>query len=305
MMHLENSKEVIWPEEDPAWDERLEQIDLDMASQKSLIQGIMDERLGPLSSARQRVTPKPMHATTVDDIDSLVSFVKFVSPPIHGDSSPYGNREENKRIIRKFLADREFIKGSELQGFYHYFSVPLQNFEAEMKKHKAILDFLSLLVQKVPRSYREFSIIVKHMRDDELVQFIKDEWEAAFSPYAGGVSRFFCKIWSYFSHPVIKKMTGLRKLVLNQFEFLKMVREMPEGARVFRGNYTDFLTARANWMSEAEAAQKRQDKERARIERFIEKFRYKATKASQVQSRIKSLEKMLEVEKPKEQRTVS
>lgn len=71
---------------------------------------------------------------------------------------------------------------------------------------------------------------------------------------------------------------------------------VPEGCRVFRGNYSGFLEAREIWAQEAEAAQERQDRERKRVERFIERFRYKASKASQVQSRIKQLEKMEDVE---------
>lgn len=67
---------------------------------------------------------------------------------------------------------------------------------------------------------------------------------------------------------------------------------VPEGSRVFRGNYSGFLEARETWAQEAAAAQDRQDRERKRVEKFIERFRYKASKASQVQSRIKQLEKI-------------
>lgn len=71
---------------------------------------------------------------------------------------------------------------------------------------------------------------------------------------------------------------------------------VPEGSRVFRGNYSGFLEAREIWAQEAEAAQERQNRERKRVERFIDRFRYKASKASQVQSRIKQLEKMESIE---------
>ena len=70
---------------------------------------------------------------------------------------------------------------------------------------------------------------------------------------------------------------------------------MPEGAKTFKGNYSGFLEAREMWAQEAAAAQERQDKERKRVERFVERFRYKSSKASQVQSRIKQLEKLEEI----------
>ncbi|MDD3378083.1 MAG: ATP-binding cassette domain-containing protein, partial [Candidatus Riflebacteria bacterium] len=71
---------------------------------------------------------------------------------------------------------------------------------------------------------------------------------------------------------------------------------LPEGSRTFRGNYSGFLEARENWASEAEAQAERLDREKKRVEKFIERFRYKATKASQVQSRIKKLAKIEDVE---------
>ncbi len=79
---------------------------------------------------------------------------------------------------------------------------------------------------------------------------------------------------------------------------------VPEGARVFRGNYSGFLEARLSWQAEADAAIERQAKERQRIERFIERFRYKATKAAQVQSRIKMLGKMEKIERPIDSRVL-
>jgi len=66
---------------------------------------------------------------------------------------------------------------------------------------------------------------------------------------------------------------------------------LPDGTKTYRGNYTQFLDALDTWIQEAEAAKERQDKERRRITKFIERFRYKNTKASQVQSRIKMLSK--------------
>ncbi len=71
---------------------------------------------------------------------------------------------------------------------------------------------------------------------------------------------------------------------------------MPEGARTYRGNYSDFLDAREGWAEEAAAAQARLEREKARIQRFVDRFRAKNTKATQVQSRIKMLERMQDVE---------
>ena len=57
-------------------------------------------------------------------------------------------------------------------------------------------------------------------------------------------------------------------------------------------NYSTYVTRRAERVEHQKQMFANQQKERAEIERFIEQFRYKPTKAKQVQSRIKMLEKM-------------
>ncbi|MBM4120370.1 MAG: ABC-F family ATP-binding cassette domain-containing protein [Nitrospira sp.] len=60
----------------------------------------------------------------------------------------------------------------------------------------------------------------------------------------------------------------------------------------YRGNYTKFTEQRAERDSHEQAAATRQQKEVARVQKFIDRFRYQANKASQVQSRIKQMEKV-------------
>jgi ATP-binding cassette subfamily F protein 3 len=66
--------------------------------------------------------------------------------------------------------------------------------------------------------------------------------------------------------------------------------------RECRGNYSKFLEWRKAQDAHLEAAAKRQSKEIARVQTFIDRFRYQANKASQVQSRIKQLEKVKRIE---------
>ena len=61
---------------------------------------------------------------------------------------------------------------------------------------------------------------------------------------------------------------------------------------VYKGNYSDFVNAKALRLEQNRNEYKNQQKKIQQTSRFIEKFRYKNTKASQVQSRIKTLEKM-------------
>ena len=63
----------------------------------------------------------------------------------------------------------------------------------------------------------------------------------------------------------------------------------------YAGNYNYYVQERQNRQDQAEAAKKNQDKKREHMERLIDKFRAKSSKASQVQSWIKSLDKMEEI----------
>ena len=64
----------------------------------------------------------------------------------------------------------------------------------------------------------------------------------------------------------------------------------------YKCSYSQYVEQRLERIENQQSAYENQQKEIAQIERFIERFRYKATKARQVQSRIKMLEKMDRVE---------
>jgi ATP-binding cassette subfamily F protein 3 len=82
------------------------------------------------------------------------------------------------------------------------------------------------------------------------------------------------------------------------------VAELDAGGRfeVHDGDWPSFLEARALRAEQLAAAQKNQERRIAEVERFVERFRYKASKARQVQSRVKLLAKMERVEAPAEKR---
>ncbi len=71
------------------------------------------------------------------------------------------------------------------------------------------------------------------------------------------------------------------------------------------GNYDDFIRAKALREAQRQAAKATQDRKIAQTQRFIDRFRYKNTKARQVQSRIKELEKIDRIEDAKHERTLN
>ncbi len=66
----------------------------------------------------------------------------------------------------------------------------------------------------------------------------------------------------------------------------------------YEGGYGKYLAERTQRVEQQRAAARNQDRKRQQIERFVERFRAKSTKATQVQSRIKALERMDEVAPP-------
>lgn len=93
---------------------------------------------------------------------------------------------------------------------------------------------------------------------------------------------------------------GLLILISHDREFLDAVTthimsvEDAELVR-YRGNYSQYEQQRAARLAQQQAALEKQQKERAHIESYVERFRAQATKARQAQSRLKALARMQEI----------
>src|SRR6266446_5827136 len=78
----------------------------------------------------------------------------------------------------------------------------------------------------------------------------------------------------------------------------------PEGLRAYAGNYERYLELRAAEEERLAAQAEKQSRRRAQMQAFIDRFRAKATKARQVQSRVRLLEKEEIVQVREERATV-
>jgi ATP-binding cassette subfamily F protein 3 len=72
----------------------------------------------------------------------------------------------------------------------------------------------------------------------------------------------------------------------------------------YHGNYSHYVVEREARMDQLRKAKREQDEEIARVRMFIDRFRYQATKAAQVQSRIKMLDKVVPIEAPPERKRI-
>src|SRR3954469_11709496 len=72
----------------------------------------------------------------------------------------------------------------------------------------------------------------------------------------------------------------------------------------YHTNYSGYLAEHHERIEALRKAKREQDEQVARVKMFIDRFRYQATKASQVQSRIKMLEKVVPIEVPPERKKI-
>ncbi|MBV6271780.1 ATP-binding cassette domain-containing protein [Alcaligenaceae bacterium CGII-47] len=90
---------------------------------------------------------------------------------------------------------------------------------------------------------------------------------------------------------------GTVLLISHDTEFLdtvaRVILHFDQGKLVrYKGGYEDFLTQRAERMRQNQLAHVRQARESAHLQGFIDRFKAKATKAKQAQSRVKALARM-------------
>jgi ATP-binding cassette subfamily F protein 3 len=77
-----------------------------------------------------------------------------------------------------------------------------------------------------------------------------------------------------------------------------------KGLHIYTGGYTRYEQQKTERRAQIEAAYANQQERVKQLEAFITRFRYQATKAKQVQSRIKELEKIERIEIPAEEKTI-
>jgi ATP-binding cassette, subfamily F, member 3 len=108
----------------------------------------------------------------------------------------------------------------------------------------------------------------------------------------------------------LSEYRGTVLLVTHDTEFHDVVAnrilELRDGrVESYTGNYSDYQRQKAEQISQREREAARQDREIARQSRFIERFRAKASKATQVKSREKALDRIERVDRPSQDRAVS
>jgi ATP-binding cassette subfamily F protein 3 len=98
----------------------------------------------------------------------------------------------------------------------------------------------------------------------------------------------------------LKRYEGILMVVSHDRDFLdeictRVAHIEHETINLFTGNYSQFETLRAEQLSQQQAMYVRQQKQIKHMQSYVDRFRYKASKARQAQSRIKMLERMEQI----------
>ena len=98
----------------------------------------------------------------------------------------------------------------------------------------------------------------------------------------------------------LRRYEGTLLLISHDRDFLDSVAGQilhieQQGVKLYTGNYTAFERVRSERLANQQAEYRKQQREVAHIQSYIERFRAKATKAKQAQSRIKALQRMQQI----------
>ncbi len=95
----------------------------------------------------------------------------------------------------------------------------------------------------------------------------------------------------------LKNYKGTLLLISHDRDFLDNVADQiahieHQGITLYSGNYSAFEVRRAEYLATQQSAYEKQQREVQHMQKFVERFKAKATKAKQAQSRVKALERM-------------
>ncbi|MFK7957629.1 MAG: ribosomal protection-like ABC-F family protein [Lysobacterales bacterium] len=98
----------------------------------------------------------------------------------------------------------------------------------------------------------------------------------------------------------LKRYEGILLVVSHDRDFLdqictRIAHIEHQAVNLFSGNYSQFETLRAEQLAQQQSLYTRQQKQIKHMQSYVDRFRYKASKARQAQSRIKMLEKMQQI----------
>jgi hypothetical protein len=225
MLDIENMKELDLPAQCEDSDTRLTEIDGLIAGHRDHINGIMDRYMGPESDVRHRVTPKRLHATTVEDIKSLTAFLQFLGLEKRSAARKDSKKSKVQSALARFIKNREYLLKSEWQPCYDLFALDHVTLAERKEQFKDTEKFLSELLTSKPRSLREFRVYAHSAPEHVLTDMCLKIWEQHFPPFEMALLGALRKLWSYLRFPLLKRIRVIHRLVADQLALFDIIKE--------------------------------------------------------------------------------
>jgi len=203
----------------------IERIDNEMDKIKKTIGKVMEARLGPKTDIRKRVSPKRGHATTVDDIEAFVDFLKFMGG--RGESSKA--TRQARAMAREFVLGREYLSKLRDQDLYDIFAIP----EFVSVEHISYIDqaagTVASLLKLRPKSIQDLGKVIGSPSDSRVNRHLFDIWSRIFPAGESGLKQAVRMISSIIQHPGKPHLKALLALLQAQARVLKNQKNFARG----------------------------------------------------------------------------
>jgi hypothetical protein len=203
----------------------LERIDARIDKIKRMIGQVMDARIGPRTDIRQRVSPKRGHATTVDDIDAFVEFLRFMG----GRSETTKSSKEARSLVREFVIGREYLGQFGDKDLYEIFMIP-ESVTIDQVRYleQAEKTILSLMKMR-PKSMEELGRVIGSPGDSRVNRHLFDIWSKIFPVGETGFKQALRMVRSFIQHPGRHHLSTLHSIIKTQLKVLKSQKAFAKG----------------------------------------------------------------------------
>jgi hypothetical protein len=203
----------------------IERLDARIDKIKRTISQVMDARIGPRTDIRQRVSPKRGHATTVDDIDAFVEFLRFMG----GRSETTKSSKEARALAREFVISREYLGHFGDRDLYEIFGIPdVATAEQVRYLEQAEKTIISLLKLR-PKSMEELGRMIGSPGDSRVNRHLFDIWSKIFPVGDSGLKQAIRMVKSLIQHPGKSHLVTLQGIIKTQIKILKGQKAFAKG----------------------------------------------------------------------------
>jgi hypothetical protein len=210
--------------------DEIESIDKEISSVKKSIAKVMNARLGPKSDLRTRVSPKRGHATTTQDIEAFIAFMRFMGGGIEPKNRQMAKKEEQARqIARNFVIAREYLSGIGDAALYSWFDLPRDVTPEHLKRiDQAFLTVLRLLKMK-PKSMGDLRHALAGQERGRIAKHFVTLWAKMFPSSDNTIQHAFKVIQSIVHHPAKSHLKSLRDIIRGQKSLFELQASLDPG----------------------------------------------------------------------------